>query len=247
VLPAWYLVAVYTMQLYFDFSGYTDMVLGISALFGISLPPNFNSPYLAKNPAEFWERWHMSLSNWFNYHLFSPMSRSLLRKWGTHRRDQAQYAANLATMTLVGLWHGAGWSFILWGAYHGMLLNINAWWRRQNKIFPSWVGRPLFILSLMLGWALFMSPDFEYLKYLFLQLFGFGGLGTTTIMVWGKDIAAASLLVALALSASGMSEAASVFDATRERSGWYALLWGGLAAMCLLLLGGQIQFLYVQF
>jgi alginate O-acetyltransferase complex protein AlgI len=248
LIPAWYIVLAYTMQLYFDFSGYTDMVLGVSMFFGITLPPNFNNPYLATSPAEFWKRWHISLSNWFNYYLFSPISRSLLRKWGTEKREQAQYVANLSTMALVGLWHGAGWNYILWGIYHGALLNLNAWWKRKNKNFPGLVGRSLFLLSLLLGFALFMSPDSIYLKHLFLQLFGFGGLGAPAIMLsLLKDPATPSLLVATFLSLSGMSEAASMWSVTQNQRVWYALLWGILAALSLFLLGGQIQFLYIQF
>jgi hypothetical protein len=113
LIPAWYLVIACAAQLYFDFSGYTDIVLGISQLFGVRLPQNFNNPYLASNPGEFWERWHMSLSVWFRTYLFSPLSRTFLRKWGSEKRDQAQYAANIVTMSLVGLWHGAGWNFIV--------------------------------------------------------------------------------------------------------------------------------------
>jgi D-alanyl-lipoteichoic acid acyltransferase DltB (MBOAT superfamily) len=248
LIPAWYIVIAYTMQLYFDFSGYTDMALGVSMLFGITLPQNFNSPYLAANPAEFWERWHMSLSNWFNYYLFSPISRSLLRKWGSAKRDQAQYVANLSTMALVGLWHGAGWSYILWGVYHGLLLNFNAWWKRKNVNIPVWISRSVFLLSLLLGWAFFMSPDSEYLRHLFLQLSGLGGLGDPALMLaLVKDLATPALFVGILLAASGLSEAANVLSAAHQPRAWYAVLWGILAAISLFFLGGQIQFLYVQF
>lgn len=248
LLPAWYLVVAFSMRLYFDFSGYTDMVLGVSILFGISLPQNFNNPYLAGNPASFWERWHISLSNWFNYYVFSPLSRSLLRKWGPQGREQAQYTANFATMALVGIWHGTGWSFILWGVYHGLLLNINAWWKRKSRPFHPWIGSSLFILSLLLGWALFMSPDVDYLRHLFLQLFGFGGLGERTV-IQGllTNTTMPALAAGIALAVSGVSEASNLLNASRGRSGWHALIWGVLAALCLLLLGEQIQFLYVQF
>jgi alginate O-acetyltransferase complex protein AlgI len=248
LLPAWYIVIAFTMQMYFDFSGYTDMVLGVSQLFGIILPQNFNNPYLSTSPAEFWKRWHISLSNWFNYYLFSPISRFLLRKWGTDKREQAQYVANLSTMALVGLWHGAGWNYILWGTYHGLLLNLNVWWKRKNKSFPSVIGRSLFLLSLLLGFALFMSPDSEYLRHLFSQLFGFGGLGVSfMISDLADNMATPALLIAILLSVSGFSEAASVLNAERGHRVWYAVLWGILAALSLFLMGGQIRFLYAQF
>lgn len=248
LIPAWYLVIAYAIQLYFDFSGYTDMVLGISMFFGIMLPPNFNNPYLSNTPREFWARWHMSLSNWFRYYLFSPLSRFLLKKWGTERGTQAQYTANIITMSLVGLWHGSSWSFILWGLYHGVLLNIDVWWRRQNKVLPTWAGRFLFLLSLMLGWALFMSPDVEYLKHLFLQLFGFSGLGGKSVLLGLlKQNATSSLIAGALLAISGSSEAANVTNAAQSHRFWQAILWGILAAFCLLQLSGQIQFLYIQF
>lgn len=247
LIPAWYVVIAYAMQLYFDFSGYTDMVLGASLLFGISLPQNFNSPYLATSPGDFWERWHISLSMWFRYYLFFPISRSLLRKWSSSRREQAQYASNLITMTLIGLWHGAGWSYIAWGFYHGVLLNINSVWKRSGRKIPALIGRPLLVFALMIGWALFMSPDMDFLRNLFSQLFGFGGLGTINLILkLAREAATPALLVSLVLAFSGYSEARDVVQAAKSRV-WYPLLWGTLAAVSLLYLGGEIQFLYVQF
>jgi D-alanyl-lipoteichoic acid acyltransferase DltB (MBOAT superfamily) len=248
LIPAWYIVIAYTMQVYFDFSGYTDIVLGVARLFGMTLPPNFDNPYLASNPSEFWKRWHMSLSNWFNYYVFTPISLSLLHKWGPRRRNQVQYVANLSTMSLVGLWHGAGWSYILWGIYHGMLLNVNAWWKRKNTGTPVWLGRLIFLVSVMIGWAFFMSPDNEYLVHLFSQLFGFGGLGDRDlVMELLGNISTPALLVAFLLSATGMGEAVNVLRTSRHQNVWNAFFWGTLAALSLFLLGGQIQFLYVQF
>lgn len=245
---AWYVVFAYAMQLYFDFSGYTDLVLGVGMLFGISLPQNFNSPYLAANPAEFWERWHMSLSSWFKYFLFSPISRLLLRKWGTEKRDWAQYAANLSTMGLIGLWHGAGWGYILWGLYHGFLLNVNLWWRRKGIHVPSWIGRGIFYLSILLGWALFMSPDGAYLKHLLLNLSGLGGLDNwNRLVALVTEFTTPALFIAILLSATGLAEAASILRNVKTHRPVLALFWGLLAALSLLLLSGKIEFLYVQF
>lgn len=248
LIPAWYIVIAYAMQLYFDFSGYTDMVLGVSTFFGITLPPNFNNPYLAANPTEFWERWHMSLSNWFKYYLFSPISRFLLRKGGSAWREQSQYIANLSTMALVGLWHGAGWMYILWGAYHGFLINLHVWWKRKNIGIPAWLGRTIFLLGIALSWVFFMSPDLGYLRHLLMQMTGFGGLGDSALLsqlLW--DSATPALFAALVLSITGLSEAASVLRLSEKRNIWPAILWGVLTTLGLLFLGGEIQFLYVQF
>lgn len=246
LLPAWYLVIAYAMQLYFDFSGYTDMALGVGMLFGVSLPPNFNAPYLAQDPADFWNRWHISLSTWFRNYLFFPISRGLLRRWGQDRREQAQFVSNFATMSLVGLWHGAGWGFILWGFYHGLLLNLHAWWKRSGRSMPPAVARILFLFGLMLGWGLFMSPNMEYLSHLFAQLIGLNGLGSLEALnALFVNPATLVLVFALPLAFSGQAEAA--VGQTDQQRVWVGLLWGILAALGLLFLRKDIQFLYVQF
>ena len=248
MLPAWYIVIAYAVQLYFDFSGYTDIALGISALFGVKLPPNFNSPYLATNPAEFWERWHMSLSNWFRVYLFSPLSRSLLRKWGSDKREWGQYMANFITMTLVGLWHGASWSYLLWGFYHGLLLNISAGSKRAGYQLPPLISRILFTISILLGWAIFMSPDAGFLRDLLQSLSGMQGLGELDMLnslVTSK--ATPAILVGILLAFSGRSEAASLFQDGQQIPSQRFFLWGLLTAICILLMGQFQEFIYVDF
>jgi alginate O-acetyltransferase complex protein AlgI len=248
IFPAWYMVIAYAVQLYFDFSGYTDMALGISTLLGVKLPPNFNSPYLATNPAEFWERWHMSLSNWFRTYLFSPLSRSFLRKWGSDKREWAQYAANFITMALVGFWHGASWAYLLWGLYHGLLLNLGAAWKRTGRKLPVLIGRSLLVLSVLLGWALFMSPDAVFLRNLLASLFGLKGLGNPVLI--GKlvsNTATLALLAGIPLAFSGRSEAASLFKDGQSVSVWKFFFWGVLAAICILLIGQAQDFIYAGF
>ncbi len=248
IFPAWYMVIAYAVQLYFDFSGYTDMAIGISALFGVKLPSNFNNPYLAASPAEFWERWHMSLSNWFRIYLFAPLSRSFLRKWGSSKREWGQYAANFVTMTLVGFWHGASWTYLLWGFYHGLLLNLGAGWKRTGRQLPALIGRPLFIVSILLGWALFMSPDAAFLQQLLASLFGINGLGKIAIL---KNLisnnATLALLVGIPLAFSGRSEAAALFKEGQSISGWKFFFWGVLVAICILFMGQTQDFIYIDF
>ncbi|MGC1379216.1 MAG: MBOAT family O-acyltransferase [Anaerolineales bacterium] len=248
IFPAWYMVIAYAVQLYFDFSGYTDMALGISALLGVKLPPNFNSPYLASDPAEFWERWHMSLSNWFRTYLFSPLSRSLLRKWGSDKREWAQYAANFITMSLVGFWHGASWAYLLWGLYHGLLLNLGAAWKRTGRKLPVLIGRSLLVFAILLGWALFMSPNAAFLQNLFAGLFGLKGLGNPAVI--GRLVSSTATLAILAgipLAFSGRSEAASLFKDGQSVSVWKFFFWGVLAAICILLIGQAQDFIYAGF
>jgi D-alanyl-lipoteichoic acid acyltransferase DltB (MBOAT superfamily) len=151
------LVAVYAyaFQIYFDFSGYSDIALGVAALFGFVLPENFDRPYLATSPREFWQRWHISLSTWLRDYLYVPL--------GGNRGRRVRTAWNLfVTMVLGGLWHGAAWTFVAWGAYHGTLLVAQRFW-------PASVGAPsrLGIAArragtfhlVLLGWIIFRAPS----------------------------------------------------------------------------------------
>ena len=123
-------IYAYAFQIYFDFSGYSDMALGLGALLGFQLPLNFRLPYVAQNPAEFWQRWHISLSTLLRDYLYIPL--------GGNRRGVGRTYANLmTTMVLGGLWHGAAWNFVAWGTYHGALLALHRWWARE----PQRVGR----------------------------------------------------------------------------------------------------------
>lgn len=124
---AWIGALAYTLQLYFDFSGYCDMAIGMSLLFGIKLPINFDSPYKARDISDFWRRWHISLYSWFNEYLFTPLAVAR-RDWG----KAGVVAAIMVTFTLSGLWHGASWTFVAWGGIHGSYLSIHYWWRRQR-------------------------------------------------------------------------------------------------------------------
>jgi D-alanyl-lipoteichoic acid acyltransferase DltB (MBOAT superfamily) len=147
----------YAFQIYFDFSGYTDIALGVSRLFGFTLPENFARPYLAQHPREFWQRWHISLSTWLRDYLYI----SLGGNRGTWLRT---YANLLVTMILGGLWHGAAWTFVLWGAYHGLLL-VGHRMLTAGRPAPERgpFGRALAVIGtfhlVVLGWVLFRAPS----------------------------------------------------------------------------------------
>jgi D-alanyl-lipoteichoic acid acyltransferase DltB (MBOAT superfamily) len=156
---AWTGVLAYTLQLYFDFSGYSDMAIGLARLFGIRLPMNFNSPYQARNIADFWRRWHVTLSRFLRDYLYIPL--------GGNRHGPARKYLNLfVTMLIGGLWHGAGWTFVIWGALHGTyLLLFHAWrdWRgeRQGASLPARVAaRALTFLCVVLAWVFFRAESF---------------------------------------------------------------------------------------
>jgi alginate O-acetyltransferase complex protein AlgI len=148
-------VVAYAVQLYFDFSGYSDMALGIALMFGIRLPENFDRPYAARSVTEFWRRWHMSLSRWFRDYLYVPL--------GGNRGTSFQTYRNLVIVFLVtGLWHGANWTFVLWGAYHGILLLLErlAGAGRGPGIRPvPW--QAVTVVLVVLGWVLFRAPTLD--------------------------------------------------------------------------------------
>jgi alginate O-acetyltransferase complex protein AlgI len=123
---AWLAVMGYHFRLYFDFSGYCDMAVGAGHLLGIQVPANFRAPYTARSITEFWQKWHITLSTWFRDYLFLPMSRFLLRRARGRSPDQTRTVSLLITMSLIGFWHGPSWTYLVWGAYQGLLLTIHA-------------------------------------------------------------------------------------------------------------------------
>ena len=176
---AWLGVVAYTLQIYFDFSGYSDMAVGLSLLFGVRLPYNFNSPYKAWNITEFWRRWHMTLSRFLRDYLYVPL--------GGNRRGRARRYVNLMlTMLLGGLWHGASWTFVIWGGLHGAYLVVNHGWQFLREKL-GWQGAAtgvggmiargasvaLTLLCVMVGWVFFRAPDIASANGILRSMFGF--------------------------------------------------------------------------
>jgi D-alanyl-lipoteichoic acid acyltransferase DltB (MBOAT superfamily) len=162
LLDAWGGALAYTFQLYFDFSGYSDMAIGLSRMVGVRLPLNFDSPYKASSIIDFWRRWHMTLSRFLRDYLYIPL--------GGNRRGAARRYVNLAaTMVLGGLWHGANWTFVVWGALHGLYLFINHAWRatrlraRLVPLAPAWARHALAValtfLATVVGWVFFRAES----------------------------------------------------------------------------------------
>ncbi|MDB5512808.1 MAG: putative alginate o-acetyltransferase AlgI [Enterovirga sp.] len=170
VLEAWQATLGFTFQIYFDFSGYTDMALGIALLFGIVLPQNFDAPYRASSLQDFWRRWHMTLSRFLRDYLYVPLG-------GNRNGLRVQLGALVATMTLGGLWHGAGWTFVAWGLAHGLGLAAGLLWRRAGLRMPAVLGWALTGAFVILTWVLFRAPSFEAASAIYRALFGFAALG----------------------------------------------------------------------
>jgi alginate O-acetyltransferase complex protein AlgI len=149
----WIATLAYTFQLYFDFSGYSDMAVGLSLLFGVRIPVNFMSPYKATNIIEFWRRWHISLSSFLRDYLYIPLG-------GNRKGPVRRYVNLFLTMLLGGLWHGASWNFLIWGGLHGFYLLVNHAWRRFVGISPGpLAGGLLTFLAVVVGWVLFRSAN----------------------------------------------------------------------------------------
>lgn len=167
-LDAWGGALAYTLQLYFDFSGYSDMAIGLGLMFNVHLPINFNSPYKASSIIEFWHRWHITLSGFLRDYLYIPL--------GGNRYGRTHQLLNLfLTMLLGGLWHGAGWTFVLWGALHGIYLVINHVVRNKFH-FPAALSWPLTLFAIIIGWVIFRSSDLDHAVPMLQGMFGLNGL-----------------------------------------------------------------------
>jgi D-alanyl-lipoteichoic acid acyltransferase DltB (MBOAT superfamily) len=154
-LEAWVVTLSYSLQIYFDFSGYSDMAYGAALMFGIQIPQNFNAPYRARSISEFWQRWHISLSNFITNYLYTP----LLRSMGTATLRTSTLATLLA-MGIAGLWHGPAWTFIIFGLLHGTGLAVNQIWKKKRiaKV-PDWLGWFMTLVFVNVAFVFFRSPD----------------------------------------------------------------------------------------
>lgn len=176
---AWLGTVAYTIQLFFDFSGYTDMAIGLALMIGFVFPENFNDPYTSRSITEFWKRWHMSLSSWLREYLYVAL--------GGNRKGVARTYVNLfLTMLLGGLWHGANWTFVLWGAWHGAILVVERYWDKRfgKPLMPAWMQVVKTMLFVMVGWVLFRAADFAGAVRMFSGMLGFNGVGFSAAVQW---------------------------------------------------------------
>jgi D-alanyl-lipoteichoic acid acyltransferase DltB (MBOAT superfamily) len=179
LFEAWGGALAYTLQLYFDFSGYSDMAMGIAMLFGVKLPLNFNSPYRANSIIEFWRRWHMTLSRFLRDYLYFALG-------GNQKGNVRRYVNLFLTMLLGGIWHGAGWTFIVWGMLHGSYLMVNHAWRKTRRdllkisvpagVTERFMGRMLTLLAVIVGWVYFRAETFSGANHMLATMFGLNGI-----------------------------------------------------------------------
>lgn len=182
-LGLWLLLYGYALRLYFDFAGYSDIAIGIGLLYGIRLPENFRRPYLRSSITEFWQSWHITLSDWVRFYVFTPLSRWLLKRPWRPSNTVIVLTAQLATMIVIGLWHGISWNFFIWGVWHGVALFVHKQWSDRTRKWyrnlgqqpgrkRAWAAFGWFVTFqyVVLGWVWFALPSVE------LSLKAFAGL-----------------------------------------------------------------------
>ncbi len=234
---AWIACLAYTLQIYFDFSGYSDMAIGIARMLGLRLPFNFDAPYRAVSVRDFWRRWHMTLSRLLRDYLYIPL--------GGNRVGPVRQVTNLLlTMLLAGLWHGAAWTFVVWGGLHGLGLVANHAWARLGWHFPRPLGWALTLLFVMAGWVLFRADSFAVAGSMLASMLGLHGSGHVSLDREYVGVLIAGLAVALV----GPTSQRAAFAQLAPRT-WLAVPAGAGLAFLVLLAGGRLPnaFIYFQF
>ncbi len=249
---AWAAVLAYTMQIYFDFSGYTDMALGAARMFNIRMPINFDSPYRATDIREFWHRWHITLSRFLREYLYIPL--------GGNRGDDARTAANvLVTFLLGGFWHGAAWTFVLWGLLHGVAMIVCRVWGRFGVPLPRALAWALTFLFVMVSWVFFRATSLDSALAMLMAMAGGNPAPALPALGWLNETAArvgAALVVppawALVPPAIGLlvvfrrvnsNTLAETFRPTVTTAAFVALA----LPLCVLQLARPTPFLYFNF
>ena len=251
---AWLATLAYTLQIYFDFSGYSDMAVGLALLFGIRLPVNFRSPYKAMSIVDFWRRWHVTLSRFLRDYLYIPLG-------GNRHGSALRYANLMITMLLGGLWHGAAWTFVAWGALHGLYLCVNHAWSNYGPPLPARLARPasvvafvLTFLAVVIAWVFFRADSLTSAMFVLSKMadpsrivFGHSE------MVQGALIAIYAVLVWFAPNTQEVMgydhKARTVGENLRAMRVRPWLVYGGAAALAFGILGIQqnSEFIYFRF
>lgn len=275
VLTAWAGALAYSFQLYFDFSGYSDMAIGLAAIFGLFLPLNFNSPFKAASISDFWQRWHMTMTRFFTNYVYAPLAIKGMRKamadqyGGLNKYLVSAGGPIVITMVVAGIWHGSGWTFLLFGLLHGIAIAINNGWKffRLPKI-PTFAGWLMTMLVVVCGLVIFRSPDVATASDVLAAMFGFAGQsGTDVSQSIILDLADVFLALALfgtivlacpnsqeILSNHWIStspkpkdlETGTMDVSWRPRFGW-GLAMAGVFFVSFTLIGGESSFLYYKF
>jgi alginate O-acetyltransferase complex protein AlgI len=236
-LGTWLIFAAYSFQLYFDFAGYSDMAIGLGLMFGLRIPINFNSPYKALDPSDFWRRWHISLSSCLRDYVYIPLG-------GNRYGELATYRNLMLTMLIGGVWHGANWTFVAWGAYHGLLLALYRRFGAAWDVLPAFVRRAGMFVLVLLGWVLFRCTDFTMAWAMLTRMFS---------LQPGAPIDGLLGLVSALAIAGGLAMLGPNASDAHDQSWTLSRAWAfGLAAtfgagLALMAGTGASPFLYFQF
>ena len=232
----WAAALGYTLQLYFDFSGYSDMAVGVALMIGLRFPQNFDSPYKAVNPSDFWRRWHMTLSGWLRDYLFIPLGGSRGKTWFTVRNL-------MITFLLGGLWHGPAWTFVFWGLLWGFYQSVHVVAKKYG-LTPKWVwlNRILTFLAAVVAWVFFRASSLRAAKNVLEAMLGLQGVSGEGILRVAPLLAA--FIVGGLLWVNLLPNTWEIQPRPKLR---YALLLGILLGASLLALSKPSPFLYVQF
>ena len=243
MLVAWWGVSAYAFQIYFDFSGYSDMAVGLGRMFGFEFMENFNSPYHADSITDFWRRWHISLSTFLRDYLYLPL--------GGNRTGPRRTYVNLAlVMLLGGLWHGAAWQFVAWGAFHGSLLGVER--AIGKKSFYVGLPRPfrvgLTFVLVLFSWVLFRAPTLTHALHYFGAMFGLRAASAAAPLVYA-DIFSFYAIAMMALCVLFVSRRTHAFDFAARLTPWRAALVLAVFVLAIAAMFTQAfnPFLYFQF
>ncbi|MFZ2446602.1 MAG: MBOAT family O-acyltransferase [Syntrophobacteraceae bacterium] len=256
-LAAWAGIVCYSLQIYFDFSGYSDMAIGLGRMFGFDYPENFNYPYISQSVREFWQRWHISLSTWFRDYLYIPLG-------GNRCAPPRQYLNLIVVFLLCGLWHGASWNFIVWGAWYGFFLALERT-RLGDIIRSAWrpVRHLYLLLVMVIGWVFFRAEGLGYATAYLGAMVGLrNGSGSEAhfaVAVNNEVLAIVPLAVALCFPISGQIRRIALLVKTRAQhslegasfafSAAYAVFLSMIFAISCMSLAGSTQkaFIYFKF
>jgi alginate O-acetyltransferase complex protein AlgI len=237
----WATSVSYALQLYFDFSGYTDMALGASLMFNILLPINFNSPYKALSFQDFWRRWHITLSNFLRDYVYIPLG-------GSRKGEIRTYCNLILTFLIGGLWHGAGWTFIFWGLLHGIGLALHRAWQKLHYSMPTLLAWFLTFNFINLGWIFFRAKDFSSALNIIKSMIGLNGLPSPSMSLSHMDgswLLIIMILIGMVVCVGfkNSQELTAQFKPTPK----YALITAILLTTCILCLRTYSEFLYFRF
>ena len=233
---AWNTSLSYTMQLYYDFSGYTDMAIGAALLFNIKLPINFNSPYKALSIQDFWRRWHITLSRFLKDYIYIPLG-------GNRGGEFKTYQNLMLTFLLGGIWHGAGWTFLFWGFLHGGALIVHRLWANLNKQMPKLLAWFLTFNFLNIAWVFFRAQNFDDALKVLSGMFGIHGFDMGLLSESRLMLVFGAIMIAIALFAPNSNTLLQKLQFNKR----YALFTGLIFGFSVLFLTRASEFLYFNF